>query len=196
MWNGLRKLFYQYCDMAQTSYYSEEELAQLGLKSYGKGVLLSRHACLYGAHRISIGDNVRIDDFCILCGDVTIGSHIHIAPYCVFYGEFGIQMEDYSGLSAGVKVYSAVDDFSGEYAVGPMIDESKRKLTTGKVTIGKYVQVGAGSTIFPDVTIGEGSAVGAMSLVKKSLEPWSIYAGIPVRKLKDRSKNLLELIGK
>lgn len=180
--------------MAQTSYYSEEELAQLGLKSYGKGVQLSRHACLYGAHRISIGDNVRIDDFCILCGEVSIGSNIHIAPYCVFYGQYGIRMEDYSGLSAGVKIYSAIDDFSGEYAVGPMIDESKRKLTTGMVTVGRYVQIGAGSTIFPDVTIAEGTAVGVMSLVKTSLPEWGIYAGIPVRLIKERKRNLLELL--
>ena len=181
-------------NMAHTSYYSEEELAQLGLKSYGKGVQLSRHACLYGAHRISIGDNVRIDDFCILCGDVTIGSHIHIAPYCVFYGEYGIRMEDYSGLSAGVKIYSAIDDFSGEYAVGSMQPLDKRKLINGQVVLEKYVQVGAGSCVFPDVTIGEGTAVGAMSLVKTSLPEWGIYAGIPVRLIKERKRNLLELL--
>lgn len=180
--------------MVKTSFYNEEELATLGLKSYGKGVLISRNVCLYGADRISIGDNVRIDDFCILCGDVSIGSHIHIAPYCVFYGQFGIRMEDYSGLSAGVKIYSAIDDFSGEYAIGPMIDESKRKLTTGLVTIGRYVQVGAGSIIFPDVTIAEGTAIGAMSLVKHSLPEWGIYAGIPVRYLKARNKNLINLL--
>lgn len=178
--------------MAYTSYYSEEELAQLGLKSYGKDVRISRHVCIYGAHRISIGDNVRIDDFCILCGDITIGSHIHIAPYCAFYGEFGIRMEDYSGSSAGVKVYSAIDDFSGEYAVGPVIDESKRKLTLGLVTIGKYVQIGAGSIIFPDVTIGDGCAIGAMSLVKKTLNAWGIYAGVPVRYIKERKRNLVD----
>ena len=182
--------------MSKTSFYSEEELATLGLKSYGEKVLISRNVCIYGADRISIGDNVRIDDFSILCGDVSIGSHIHIAPYCVFYGQYGIRMDDYSGLSAGVKIYSAIDDFSGEHAVGPMVDESMRKLTTGVVKIGRYVQIGAGSTIFPNVTIAEGTAVGAMSLVKKSLAPWGIYAGIPVRYIKARSKNLVTVLNK
>lgn len=182
--------------MNKTSFYSEEELPQLGLKSYGKGVLISRNACFYGADRISIGDNVRIDDFCILCGDITIGSHIHIAPYCALYGQFGIVMEDYSGLSARVTIYSAIDDFSGEHAIGPMLDESKRKLEKGIVRIGKYAQIGAHCLVFPNLTIQEGAVVGALSLVTKDIPEWSIYVGIPAHKLKDRKKGLVKLIEK
>lgn len=177
-----------------TSYYTEEELKGLGLKSYGKNVYISRHAQFYGASRISLGDNIRIDDFCIFCGDITIGSNIHIAPYCVLYGEYGIEMGDYSGLSARVAIYSAIDDFSGEHAVGPMVDDSCRGLQSGKVVIGKYVQVGVGSSVFPGVTIAEGSAIGAMSLVKYNLPAWGIYAGVPVKKIKDRSDKLLRLL--
>lgn len=178
----------------ETSYYSQSELEGLGLKSYGQNVFISRFARFYGASRISIGDNVRIDDFCVFCGDVTIGSHIHIAPYCVLYGEYGIQLEDYSGLSARVTIYSAIDDFSGEWAVGPMVDESLRKLTKGKVHIEKYVQLGAGCVVFPDLTIGENTSVGAMSLVNKTLERGGVYAGIPARKIKDRKDRNIQLI--
>lgn len=46
-----------------TSFYTDEELAQLGLKSYGKDVFISRKCSIYGAFTISIGDNVRIDDY-------------------------------------------------------------------------------------------------------------------------------------
>ena len=152
----------------ETSYYSQSELVGLGLKSYGQNVYISRFARFYGASRISIGDNVRIDDFCVFCGDVTIGSHIHIAPYCALYGEYGIQMDDYSGLSARVTVYIASD-------------ESLRKLTKGKVHIEKYVQLGTGCVVFPDLTIGENTSVGAMSLVNKTLEGGGVYAGIPAR---------------
>ena len=45
----------------------------------------------------------------------------------------------------------------------------------------------------PGVVIGEGSAIGALSLVNKEIEPWGIYAGIPVRKINDRKQNLLKL---
>ena len=47
--------------------------------------------------------------------------------------------------------------------------------------------------IFPGVEIAEGCAIGALSIVNKSTEPWGIYFGTPVRRIKNRSKNLLEL---
>lgn len=64
-----------------TSFYTEKELPSLGLKKYGRNVKISRHASIYGAQNISIGDNVRIDDFCILSGHIELGSYIHIAAY-------------------------------------------------------------------------------------------------------------------
>ena len=178
----------------ETSYYSQRELEGLGLKSFGHNVFISRYARFYGASRMSVGDNVRIDDFCVFCGDITIGSHIHIAPFCALYGEYGILLADYSGLSARVTIYSAIDDFSGEWAVGPMVDESIRCLKKGKVSIEKYVQIGVGSVVFPDLTIGENTSIGAMSLVNKSLEKNGIFAGIPVRKIRDRKNRNIQLI--
>ena len=53
--------------------------------------------------------------------------------------------------------------------------------------------IGANSIIFPNVIVGEGTAVGAMSMVKESLDDWYIYAGVPVRKVKPRQKKMLEL---
>jgi galactoside O-acetyltransferase len=47
--------------------------------------------------------------------------------------------------------------------------------------------------ILPGVTIGEGASVGALTLVNRSLDPFTIYAGIPARRLRDRSKAFLEL---
>jgi galactoside O-acetyltransferase len=46
----------------------------------------------------------------------------------------------------------------------------------------------------PGATLGEGAAVGAMSLIKRGFEcaPWAVYFGTPARKVADRSKALLE----
>lgn len=178
------------------SFYSNKELSQLGLKSFGNNVLISRKVSIYGASNIEIGNNVRIDDFCILSGQIKLGSHIHISAYCALYGSNGIILEDYSGLSARCTVYSAVDDFSGNFLIGPMVDKAKTNVTGGVVTIGKYSQVGAGCTIMPDLTINEGVAVGTMSFVNKSLDAWGIYAGIPAKIINNRSKGLLRLIEK
>lgn len=179
----------------KTSYYTEQELSQLGLKSYGENVRISRYAQIYSPEKISIGDNVRIDDFCILSGNITIGSHIHIAAYCAMYGaDYGIVMEDYTGLSARATIYAAMDDFSGDYLIGPIHDDKCTNVTGGTVQICKYAQIGAGGLVFPSVCVGEGAVLGAMSMAKQALIPWSIYAGIPAKKIKNRSKGLLDLM--
>lgn len=176
--------------MKQTSFYSEKELQELGLKSYGKNVLISRFARIYSADKITIGDNVRIDDFCILSGKITLGSHIHISPYVALYGAMGIELEDYTGISAHSVVYSAMDDFGGDYLVGSVHPIELTNITGGKVLVKKFSQIGVNCVVFPKLTIGEGVAVGACSLVTKSLDEWKIYIGIPVKVLKDRSHGL------
>ena len=145
----------------KTSFYSEEELSELGLKSYGVNVKISRYARIYSPHSICIGDNVRIDDFCILSGKITLGSNIHISAYVALYGTNGIILKDYSGISPKSVVYSAMDDFSGDYLVGPIHPDDTTNVTGGPVVIEKYVQVGSNTVVFPNLTIGEGSVIGA-----------------------------------
>ena len=176
----------------QTSFYSPEELAQIGLKSYGKNVQLSRKASIYSASHISIGDNVRIDDFCILSGKIDLGNHVHIAAYAaLFGGKTGIQVDDFSGISSRCAVYAESDDYSGNYLTNPTIPEKYLNIISGKVRLEKHTLIGTGSTILPGVTIGEGTAVGSMSLINKSLDKWGIYVGIPCKYMKARSKKLL-----
>lgn len=174
-----------------TSFLSKEEIAEMGFKSCGKNVKISRFARFYSPDKISIGDNVRIDDFCILSGNITLGSHIHISAYVALYGAMGIIMEDYTGISAKSVIYSVMDDFSGDYLIGPIHDERMTNVTGGPVIMRKYSQIGANCLIFPDVEIKEGSVIGACSMLKDEAEAWSIYAGIPAIKKKNRSKNLL-----
>ncbi|WP_206521858.1 acyltransferase [Thermotoga sp. Ku-13t] len=166
----------------------------MGFKSVGKNVLISRKASIYRPELIEIGDNVRIDDFCIVSGKIKLGSFIHIAAGCfLFAGEAGITMEDFSGLSARVCVYAVSDDYSGQYMTNPMVPMKFRNVISGHVLIKKHVIVGAGSIILPGVTIGTGAAVGSLSLVNKDVPDWTIVAGIPAKPLKERKKDLLEL---
>ena len=177
-----------------SSFYSQEELSTLGLKSYGTNVKISRFARFYSPEKISIGDNARIDDFCILSGNITIGSHIHISAYVALYGSMGIELEDHTGISPMTTVYSAMDDFGGDYLIGPIHPEEKTHVTGGKVTIKRYSQIGTHCVVFPNLTIGEGSVVGACSMVNKSLAPWGIYFGIPAQKKSERKKGLTKLV--
>ena len=94
--------------MVQSSFYSDEELLSMGFKSIGKGCMISRKASFYGVGRMSIGNNVRIDDFCILSGSITLANNIHISAYVALYGAEGIEFEDYTGISARSTIYSAI----------------------------------------------------------------------------------------
>ena len=176
-----------------SSFYTNEELAQLGFKKIGKNVLISRHTSIYGAQNMTIGDNVRIDDYCLLSGKITLGNYIHIAAYtAMFAGDAGIEMKDFTGLSPRCAVYAVSDDYSGAAMTNPTVPDECRNVIGGPVVLEKHVVVGTGSTILPNVTIGEGTSVGSMALVHKSLEPWGIYVGAPCKRLKDRSKELLK----
>lgn len=176
-----------------SSYYSEQELLALGLKSVGIDVKLSRKASLYGASNISIGNHVRIDDFCILSGKITIGNYVHINPYTGIYaGKAGVYIDDFCNFSSRITIYAVADDYSGNYMTSPLLPSECTNIQASPVYIRKHVIVGTSSSILPGVEISEGCAIGAMSLVKQSTESWGIYAGIPCQRIKERSKNLLQ----
>jgi len=178
--------------MQQDSFYTRIELEEIGFKSLGTDLYISRFARFYAPQLMEIGNHVRIDDFCILSGSIKLGSYIHISAYCALYGKFGIEMEDFAGLSPRCTVFSASDDFSGEFMVGPMVDARYTHVTGGKVHLKKYVQLGAGCIILPNVILEEGVSVGAMSLINKPLKSWTIYKGIPAIAYKERKVELIE----
>ena len=177
-----------------TSFYTEKELKKIGFKSIGKNVLISRKCSIYSPQSISIGNNVRIDDFCILSGNITIGNYCRIAAYCALYGAYGIVMEDYSGMAMKCTVLSASDDYSGDFLIGPIYPKTVTNVKGGIVTFKHYSQLGAGCLVFPGVTLNEGAAAGAMTLVNKDLAPWTINIGIPVSKSKSRKRGLLDMV--
>lgn len=176
------------------SFYNIGELNEIGFKSVGKNVQISKKTSFYLPEKMSIGNNVRIDDFCILSGNITLGNFIHIAAYSGLYaGNAGIFMGDFTGISSRVSIYSTSDDYSGEFLTNPTVPLKYKNIISGMVVLEKHVIVGAGSVILPNVTLKEGSSVGAMSLITKNTKEWTIYAGIPAKELKERKKELLKL---
>lgn len=177
----------------QNSFYSMEELKDMGFKSIGADLSISKKASFYGVENISIGSHVRIDDFCILSGEISIGDYIHIAAYSALYGsDAGIQINEFANISSRVCIYAVTGDYSGESMTSPMIPDEYKNLQKAPVYIGRHAIIGSGSVILPGSEIGEGCAVGSLSLIKNALDAWWIYAGIPAKKLKERSKGLLE----
>ncbi|WP_246498712.1 acyltransferase [Ideonella paludis] len=168
----------------------------MGFPSVGQNVLISSKASIYGASRIKIGDNVRIDDFCVLSAGrdgIVIGSNVHIAVYSLLIGAAEIVISDFAGLSSRVSVYSSSDDYSGWTMTNPTIPDNFKNLNHASVFIGRHVIVGSGSVILPGVRIEEGAAIGALSMVSRDCESFGIYSGNPARKVKDRQRHLLSL---
>lgn len=175
---------------------TEQQIQAYGFKSVGRDVRISDKASIYNAANISIGDNVRIDDFVVLSaghGGIALGSHIHIAVYTSLIGAGAITIGDFANLSSRVSIYSSSDDYSGESMTNPMIPARYKKVSDLAVVIGRHVIIGCGTVVLPGAELAEGVAVGALSLLSGQYEAFSIYAGIPAKKIKDRQRNLLQL---
>ena len=176
------------------AYYTQKELKQLGFKYIGKNVKISDKASIYNFDQISIDDNSRIDDFCVISGKVKIGKNVHITPMClVAGGEKGIVFEDFTTIAYGVQIFTQSDDYSGKTMTNSTIPVKYKNEYKKKVILRKYSIVGAGSIIMPGVTLAKGTSIGAMSLVLKDTKSWSIYVGKPAKKIKKRKKDLLAL---
>lgn len=168
----------------------------MGFAAIGENVHISDRATFYGTNRISIGNNVRIDDFCVLSageGGITIGNYVHIAVFSSLMGSGNIFLSDFCGLSSRVSIYSSNDDYSGQTMTNPTLPREYTSVVHADVFLGKHVIVGSGCVILPGVILEEGVAVGALSLINKNCHAFGIYAGNPAQRIKDRKRDLLDL---
>ena len=173
-----------------------EAIGKLGFAAVGKNVAISNRARFYNCAGISIGSNVRIDDFCVLSAGVSgihIGSHVHIAVYSSLIGAGKITLSDYCNISSHVSIYSSSDDYSGAYMTNPTVPPEYTDVFHAAVFFGKHVIVGSGCVILPGITLEEGVAVGALSLVNHDCKAFGIYAGSPAQRVKERKSDLLLL---
>ena len=181
--------------MLQSKYYTEADLKDFGFKSLGKNVRISSDARIYGQQNIEIGNNVRIDDFAILAavsGSIKLGNYVFIARNCHLSGTLGIEMHDFSSMAANTVVYSASDDYHGNYLTAQAVPQKYTATVGGPVVIGKHVIIGCASTIIGPSKIGEGCSIGAMTFVHRNLRSWGMYFGIPAQRFRERSQGLLE----
>lgn len=137
------------------------------------------HTKIIGIENIDFGRYVIIDDFVLIYAKkkIKIKNYVHIASFSSITGGGEVLMDDFSVISSGVRILSGTDDFKGRGFGNSSISNKFRNLETGKVTLNKFVIVGANSVILPNVEIGEGASVGAGSVVTKNLKPWGIYVG-------------------
>ncbi|MFA5993838.1 MAG: acyltransferase [Parcubacteria group bacterium] len=175
---------------------TDTQIKEMGFASFGKNVLLSDKASYYNCKNIRLGSNIRIDDFCVLSagvGGIDIGNYIHVAVYSSLIGAGNITLTDFSNISSRVAIYSSNDDYSGAAMTNPTIAAEFTNVQHADVKIDRHVIIGAGSIILPGVTLEEGVAIGALSLVKKDCQAFGIYMGTPAKRIGERKRDLLEL---
>ena len=164
-------------------------------KFIGDEVKIWPNAKLVNTENISIGFRSIIDDFVLIMAignPILIGKFVHIASFCSITGRGGFEIENFAGLSSGVKITTSNEEYSsGKCLTNPTIYQEYRTTTNEKITIKKHAIIGTNTVILPGITIGEGCAIGANSLVTKDTEPWSIYFGTPAKRIKARPKDMI-----
>lgn len=128
--------------------------------------------------------------------DVTNRSRVY--PKAKIWGPWNLVMEDYATIADDVDCYcvdrisigahTTISQYSYLCGATHDFDQSDFPLQPMPITIGSQVWVAADCFIAPGVTIGEGVVVGARSSVFSDLEPWTINAGTPAKKINDRQE--------
>jgi dTDP-4-amino-4,6-dideoxy-D-glucose acyltransferase len=153
-------------------------------------------AVIYGREHITFGRNVRIDAFTVItaCAQgMHFGDCVHIGAASVILGSSDrVSFGTGSGLSPRVTVFTATDDFTSGALVGACVPVDLRGLTIGPVVLEEHATVGCGAVILPGARLGRGAAVGAMTIVKHSIEPLAVVVGPSARTIKYRSAELLD----
>lgn len=179
-------------------YYTNEELLEMGFASVGENVRISRTATLYNCHRITIGSNVRIDNFCTiaLSGQATlkIGNYVHISAYNFFNGAADLTIEDFVTTAPFVSIFTSTDDYSGSFLTGGVVPRHLIGTISASVLVKSHCIIGTHSSLMPGVMLDTATSVGAYSMVKKNTDPFTVVAGVPASVIRKRKKDLLSLV--
>lgn len=133
------------------------------LKKCGKKLRIYPNFEIRHPQKLEIGNNVLINKYfwANSRGEIEIGNDVIIGPY--------------------VMIYSANHNYQKKQEL-----IRKQGTVTKKVIIGNDVWIGARAVILPGVTIGDGAVIAAGSIVTKNVDPYTVVAGVPAKKIKER----------
>lgn len=139
-----------------------------------------------------IADDARVDAFCVLTGSVIVGKRVHVGTGSRLLGGSGtILLKPFSGISMGVTLLSASDNYTSGHAIGPCFDDDLRKVKVGDVTLEEFAVVGAHSVVMPGVRLGWGAALGACSFLTRDIPPGEVWFGCPAKRVSFRDLDRL-----
>lgn len=167
-----------------------KSMVESTFKNVGVDVYVDTTSRIKNPDKISLGNHVAIDMGVYLSTSANIGDYVHIAPYvCVIGGADSLlEMQEFSGISAGSKILCGSDDFTNGM-MNPQVPIEYRSPKITTITFEKFSCVGVNCVVMPGITLAEGSVVGSNSVLTRDTEPWTIYVGNPARPVKIREKN-------
>jgi galactoside O-acetyltransferase len=163
---------------------------RFAFKASGEDVTIYEWVRVLGADRITIGSHVLVDDFVFLDGraGIEIGSWVHVSMYVSIHGRGEAVIGDFVNIAAGARLVTGSDVFDGSALVGAVIPDAFRSVERGRIVLEDHVMVSANAVVLPNVTIGEGTVVGAGSVVTDDLPPWTMAVGQPARPRRERPR--------
>ncbi len=174
----------------------EEAVLRRHLKFCGYNVRVYAGCRLVPPGAISLGDFTQIDEAVrIFAGEgVVIGRHVHLAFASSISGGGRCKIGDFAGIGAGVRFITGSEVVDGRCLTNPTVSAPWRQVERGHITIGAHALIFTNAVVLPNVSVGEGAVVAAGAVVHRDLNPWGIYAGIPLVQVGVRPRDkVLEL---
>jgi acetyltransferase-like isoleucine patch superfamily enzyme len=182
------------------------------LGACGQNVIFGQNVVLRHPHKIRIGDNVVIDDNCLLDAKgetnrgIRIGSGVFVGRNTILSCKNGdIDVEDGANLGFNCELFSASHVQVGRdtllaaycYLIGgdhdfgdldrPVLAQTRK---SAGVRVGSGAWLGAGAKILDGVSVGDGAIVGAGAVVRDEVPAGAIAVGIPARVVGNRGEAL------
>jgi chloramphenicol O-acetyltransferase type B len=148
--------------------------------SIGKGFHAGRGVILWAKEKLIIGENFYIGKYSIIECDAIIGDNVMFANRVALIGRYD---HNYQQIGVPMRFASRIGDYDYDW-----------KGIDLKVEIESDVWVGYGSIILSGVKIGQGSIIASGSVVTKDVEPFSIYGGVPAKKISNRFESEADLL--
>lgn len=141
----------------------------------GKGFHSGVRVRIKGKNKLVIGRNFYIGRDSLIECDALIGDNVMFANRVALIGRYD---HNYQQIGVPIRLASCIWDSDYNW-----------KGLNLKVIIEDDVWIGYGSIILSGVKIGRGSIIASGSVVTRNVESFSIYGGVPVKKIGDRFQN-------
>ena len=152
----------------------------------GDNLVLEKGVLVFHPENIVFGSNVYVGHLTILkayhLNELVIEDNVWIGQHVFIHAAGGVHICRTAGIGPGAKIISSSHSLDIPDGLPAMAGE----IIFSKVCIGPGSDIGVGAVILPGVRIGEGAVVGAGAVVTSDVEPYTVVAGVPARKLRDR----------